>query len=180
MPLIDLCSKTSFSKRNRTRRVNIIFIIFLRFSLICFELLRLLEDMIVHMVSNSYYPVSPPLVYCMCTFSKMYVAPLLWAGWSVLVLWFPPVRLFLSCGLLRPSVLSPPLSRWQLHAPPAQVALGPTFAWVGTLWESRLHVHRTQRPYICKGGFARLELSYLCLFVLLLSLVLSCCLVIYS
>ena len=99
---------------------------------------------------------------------------------SVLVLWFPPVRLFLSCGLLRPSVLSPPLSRWQLHAPPAQVALGPTFAWVGTLWESRLHVHRTQRPYISKGGFARLELSCLCLFVLLLSLVLSWCLVFCS
>ena len=162
-----LLEDISFSKRNRTRLVNIIF---LRFSLICFEL-RLPEDTIVHMVSNSYYPVSPPLVYCMCAFSKMYVAPLLWTGWSVLVLWFPPVRLFLSCGLLRPSVLSPPLSRWQLHAPPAQVALGPTFAWVGTLWESRLHVHRTQRPYICKGGFARLELSCLCLFVLLLSLV---------
>ena len=64
--------------------------------------------------------------------------------------------------------------RGQLHAPPAQVALGPTFAWVGTLWESRLHVHRTQRPYICKGGFARLELSCLCLFVLLLSLVNNC------
>ena len=74
----------------------------------------------------------------------------------------------------------PSPSRWQLHAPPAQVALGPTFAWVGTLWESRLHVHRTQRPYISKGGFARLELSCLCLFVLLLSLVLSWCLVFCS
>ena len=105
-----LLEDISFSKRNRTRRVDIIFIIFLRFSLICFELLRLLKDMIVHMVSNSYYPVSLPLVYCMCAFSKMYIAPLLWTGWSVLVLWFPPVRLFLSCGLLRPSVLSP-LSR---------------------------------------------------------------------
>ena len=111
------------------------------------------------------------LVLCLYATS---VVPLRWALWSVLVWWFPPVRRFLSfCPVPSPS-------RWQLHAPPAQVALGPTFAWVGTLWESRLHVHRTQRPYICKGGFARLELSYVCLCVLLLSLVLSWCLVFCS